>query len=209
MTGLMKSYDETQALVESARNGNRRAFDDLVGRFRVRLRSSVEGWSRFQLGPALDVEEILQETLVAAFQSLPRFEWQGEDSFLLWLCGIAKRVVLKSTREALKKRGSRLSADVPAGGVSPSKVLRRNERFDRLQESLESLSPEYREAIQLARLEGLKIQEIAKRMKRSPNAVKHLIARGLKELRKQFGDTESFHLPARNLETEGQDHADR
>ncbi|MBN1419388.1 MAG: sigma-70 region 4 domain-containing protein, partial [Planctomycetes bacterium] len=68
--------------------------------------------------------------------------------------------------------------------------------------------PEYREAIRLARIEGLKVKEIAERLGKSPGAVKHLLARGLKELRRRFGETESFHLPDRNLRMEEGDHGE-
>jgi hypothetical protein len=43
-------------------------------------------------------------------------------------------------------------------------------------------------------------------MKRSPNAVKKLLARALAELKQGFGDTESLHLPERRLNVKGLDH---
>ena len=88
-------------------------------------------------------------------------------------------------------------------------MLRRNERFDRLQESIDNLSAEYREVIVLARIEGLRIKEIAQRMNRSPDAVKKLLRRGLKKLRDGFGETESLHLPDRSLKTEEADNGKR
>ena len=61
--------------------------------------------------------------------------------------------------------------ETAASTVSPSRALRRHERLDRLQEALDSLSPDHRQVIVLARLKGLRIKEIAERMDRSPNAV--------------------------------------
>ena len=52
----------------------------------------------------------------------------------------------------------------------------------------------------LARIEGLRIAEIAERMGRSRNAVAHLLSRALAKLKDTFGDTESFHLPACSLD---------
>lgn len=199
MTETMIEKDDTRKLVNQAGKGDRQAFDALHARYGVRLRSSVESWARFQLGPPLDADDVLQETMTIALEALPRFEWQGEDSFYLWLCGIAKRVVSKHTREAVKGRGPAVKGDVPGAGPSPSRVLRRDERFDRLQEAIDALKPEYRDVIRLARIEGLKVTQIAERTKRTADSVKHLLARALKELKKQFGDTETFHLPPRNL----------
>jgi DNA-directed RNA polymerase specialized sigma24 family protein len=53
--------------------------------------------------------------------------------------------------------------------------------------------------IVLARVEELKIREIAERMERSESAVKNLLLRALRELRQNFGDTESLRLPDRSL----------
>ncbi len=87
--------------------------------------------------------------------------------------------------------------------VSPSKGMRRDERFERLKEALEDLTPEYREVILLARIERLPGKEIAKRLDRSPAAAAQLLSRALKKLRENFGDTESLNLPQRSIELEG------
>jgi len=77
--------------------------------------------------------------------------------------------------------------------------LRRAERFDRLREALQALPPDYRQAILLVRLDGLRVKEAAMRMQRTPKAVTHLLARGLRMLKQGFGDTESLGLPAERL----------
>jgi DNA-directed RNA polymerase specialized sigma24 family protein len=48
------------------------------------------------------------------------------------------------------------------------------------------LTPDQREAIRLARIEGLKIREVAERMGKKKDAVQQLIVRGLRSL-KQVG----------------------
>ena len=98
--------------------------------------------------------------------------------------------------------------DVPVADPTPSKVLQRGERFDRLEVALRKLSPDYRDALLLSRVEGLTVKEIGKRMGRSSDAVKHLIARGLRELKRHFGDTESFQLVDRELRAEVEEDAD-
>lgn len=81
---------------------------------------------RFRLGPPLETEEVLQETCIRTFRSIERFEWDGEDSLLRWLCGIAKRVVAdvgqKAAREA-RRTASHLSASgLPAADSTPSQT---------------------------------------------------------------------------------------
>ena len=88
-------------------------------------------------------------------------------------------------------------------GVSPSRAQRRDERFDRLESSLNSLSPEYRDVVRLARIEGLSIMAIAERLDRTPDSVRNLLLRAMKQLRQSFGDTESLGLPDRAIEDKG------
>jgi len=54
----------------------------------------------------------------------------------------------------------------------------------------------------MSRIDGLKIREIAARTDRSVDAVKQLILRGLRSLKRHFGDTESLHLPDRTFDSE-------
>ncbi|MBN1418599.1 MAG: hypothetical protein JXP34_07455, partial [Planctomycetes bacterium] len=121
---MMGTIDQSdlpiRQLVSRAREGDREAFGTLAARLEERLRTSVEGWVRFRLGPPLDSRDILQETFAVALEALPRFAWQGEDSFFLWLCGIAKRVVSSHARRAGK--AGRLQGEdlIPASGLSPS-----------------------------------------------------------------------------------------
>ena len=205
----MKEHDRTEHLVRTAQAGDQEAFATLFERFRDRLRPWIESRIALRLGPRLDVEEILQETFFRALEARGRFTWQGEGSFHSWLCGIARNVLFKAGRRAEKDRRLQTGDDRAARDTSPSRKAVRNERFDRLAESLKRLRPDYREVLHLARIDGLKTDEIARRMGRSQSAVKHLIARALKKLRKEFGDTESLHLPPRSLEVEGEgDHGE-
>ena len=97
----------------------------------------------------------------------------------------------KRPRRELSLEGEVLAAD----GPSPLTLLGRKERFERLEEALAKLRPDHRDVVRLARIEGLTTHEIADRMERSPGAVKVLLFRALRELKKKFGETESLHLP--------------
>jgi RNA polymerase sigma-70 factor (ECF subfamily) len=92
-----------------------------------------------------------------------------------------------------------LEGDVPGQEISQTTAMRRNERFGRLEEALNALSSDHRRVIVLARVEGLPIREVAKRMGRSREAVRQMLWRALQKLKTIFGDTESLHLPDRQL----------
>jgi RNA polymerase sigma-70 factor (ECF subfamily) len=194
---MVESDDRARLLAERAQAGDKAALGDLFQTYRERLEAGIEVELQSRGLGCVDAEEILQETFLQAVESVGRFRWKGGDSFYLWICGIARNLVSRATKKHLRARTIQLPEQVPATGAPPSKLLRRQERFDRLEEAFALLPPDYREVLRLARLEGLKVREIARRMGRSENAVRHLMARAVLELRRRFGDTESLGLPDR------------
>jgi RNA polymerase sigma-70 factor (ECF subfamily) len=208
MTTLMAEPMPAETLVRRAKAGDRAAFEALAESVRAKLDAYLRSRIRPQLRPRLDTDELVQETAARAFESLERFEGEDLDAFAAWVTGIARNVLLKAIEKLGLNRPLKLERDVAASGPSPSKALRRDERFDRLDRAIQSLSGDHREVIRLARLEGLPLERVAERMKRSPDAVKKLLWRALKELRKAFGDTESLHLAPRRLDAGGDPHGE-
>ena len=198
----MEPESSTQRLIQRAREGDRAAFDLLVEEHRSRLEALIGARIGAHVRSEVDAADVLQETLLQALRSIERFRWQDEDSFLRWLGGIAEHVILKAATRSKRHQVLRLCRDLPASGPSPSRASRREERFDRLTKALAALTPEHREVIRLARLDGLDLKEIARRMERSTPAVKQLLGRALRKLWAAFGETESFHLPDRVLDAE-------
>lgn len=195
----MVKANTTQSLVTKAQAGDRGAFDTLARRYEDRLREGI----RLRMGPQvrgnLEPDDVLQETFLRAFESIASFQWRDEAGFLGWLESIAENRIRDSLKGPRGKGFLELREDAPGKSTSTSKHTRRQERFDRLEESLAHLSPDHRQVILLARIEGLKIKEVAKRMNRSESAIKNLLLRALRELKSNFGDTESLGLPDRDL----------
>ncbi len=81
-------------LIDQARAGDAQAFGDLVAPYRRELQVHCYRI----LGSALDAEDTLQETLLAAWQGLPGFE--GRASVRVWLYQIATRRCLNALRAA-------------------------------------------------------------------------------------------------------------
>jgi RNA polymerase sigma-70 factor (ECF subfamily) len=199
----MPKQGDTEQLIDRARAGDRAAFDELVSLTRASLLDRIRREMGRKLRERLEAEDLLQEVLLRAFRSVGHFRGADGKSFRHWLEGIAHNVVRSHGRLQGWKKEIQILRDVPASHVSPSRHQRRQERLERLSRSVEALSPDHRTVIQLCRIEGLKISEVANRMNRSPSAVKNLLLRAVKELRKSFGDTESLGLPDRELHEEG------
>ncbi len=194
MYATMPDETRQRRLVEQARSGDPRAFEELCLGLRERLLATIGS----RLGPAArqgtDPEDVLQASFVKALNSMQGFEWRGDGSFRRWLESIAIHVTLDAVRHQGRRAVLRIDRDVKGDGSSPSKGIRRRERLDRLEVSMKALSPDYRTVLRLSRMDGLSIKEIAKRMDRSESAVHNLLLRATKQLRRSFGDTESLNL---------------
>ncbi len=181
---------------EKALTGDREAFDQLFGRCREKLTRFCQTRMSTQTRNYVDVEDVVQETAIKAFQSLDRVQWQGESALFSWFCGIAINVIYGHARRFLRLGPVGVTDEQPDHcGASPSRDARRGERMIRLEGSLEKLPPEQREVVTLIRLQGLSVRQAAAKMERSEKATYQLLWRAMKKLRELFGDTESFHLP--------------
>jgi RNA polymerase sigma-70 factor (TIGR02960 family) len=84
-------------LVGRARAGDEQAFSELVAPYRRELQAHCYRI----LGSAMDAEDALQETLLAAWQGLAGFE--GRSSVRVWLFQIATRRCLNALRSASRR----------------------------------------------------------------------------------------------------------
>lgn len=212
----MASLEESGSLAQQAIAGNRKAFEQLVEPHRVRLESVVASLLGNRLRQRVDVDDVLQDTLLRAYLGLKDLRWEGEAAFSRWLCAIATHVIQDLGRQHSAVKLGGLKLEVPllssglggagahepamvADGTSPSKAAIRNERFDRLSRALESLSPRHREVLLLAHIRRLPLEEVGKRLGCSKHAAGMLLVRARRELKTAFGETDSLHLPDREL----------
>ena len=189
----------TETLVERAQSGEPGAFEEFAEAVTVPLRARIERRLGKKLRVYLDPEDVLQETLARVHRSLGGFQWKGRAALLRWVDQIAANCVLHAARTYGRKREISIDWEPHAQDVTPSRGVRREERFERLKRALSDLNPDHQTVIRLARIEGLRIRDISERMGRSESAVKNLLLRALRELRGTFSDTESFGLPDRSL----------
>ena len=190
----MASHTTSYDLLERIRQGDRDAFTPLFERCKPRL----ETWVRYRMGPRLrafvEIEDVLQETLLRAYRELDQFTYRSPGSFQRWLFAIAGHVLSDTARYRgrEKRRGDPVplrSDSQPAGfepvdSRTPSRLLREREQLERLFARLDELPSQYREVILLARVEGLSTRETAERLGKTRESTALLLHRALKELRK-------------------------
>lgn len=203
MPETMSKENTTESRIARARAGDREAFDALAAEYRGRLLA----FARTRLGPdllaRLEPEDLVQDALLRAYESLERFEWRGPESLFSWIASIVEFRIRDVSRAARRQPQLPLEIDPAGDAITGSRRLRREERFERLERALECLSGDHREVIRLACIRKVSVSEIAQHLHRTPGAVRHLLLRALEKLRDSFGeDTESLHLPDRSLEEE-------
>jgi RNA polymerase sigma factor (sigma-70 family) len=157
-------------------------FDGFVRAYEARLRRLVMR----RIGDLCEAEEITQETLLRAYQH--RASFATEDELMAWSTVVAQRLVI----DRVRVRGRSVAvAEVPEtarmGRDTADIVVARHEARAAL-ESLEAI-PTRQAAILWAReVEGLHYEEIAERFGITEPAVRSLLHRGRKALRKEFKD---------------------
>jgi RNA polymerase sigma-70 factor (ECF subfamily) len=142
-------------LIARWKRGDERAATILVARH-------AQALARFasSFGARDDIDDLVQDTFVRAFQSLDGF--RGESSFRTWLFTIERRLLL-DRRRAEKRRPTRV--EVQEGDASTEydalDVLVAGEAATRVREAMQQLSPTQREVFALRVSEGLSYREIA------------------------------------------------
>ena len=138
---------------------------------------------------AEDIEEILQDTMVAAVQAAGRF--RGECSVRTWLCGIARHQVFQ--RQRTDSRMKRIpgaitcSLDAPVSQDSrtmigetlavPGDQAAQAEMREALLCILERLDDQQREALVLHYAEGFSVRDIARIWSKSERSVEGVLRR--------------------------------
>jgi RNA polymerase sigma-70 factor (ECF subfamily) len=178
------------------------AQSQLFEKFREYLRLLA----RIQLDPRLrsklDASDVVQQTLLEAYEKREQFRGSTEAEWLAWLrqalahnladalraFGQAKRNVARevSLDAAVEQSSRRVEAWLAAEQSSPSQQVLQHERAVRLAAALATLPEDNREALVRHYCEDLPLVEIAQQLGRTPAAVAGLLKRGLKQLRREL-----------------------
>jgi len=188
----MTKTDGELVLVERAKNGDVKAFEDLIKITSSRI---------YNLGLRLlhnkeDAADIMQETYIAAYENLPKFK--GDSSFSTWLYRIATNFALMKMR---KEKGRKISEErlkeisrhlydttFTDWSESPVDHLKKQELKEVLDKAIESLPPKYRSVFVLHDIEGLPIAEVAEILSISKGAVKTRSHRSRLYLREKLSE---------------------
>jgi RNA polymerase sigma-70 factor (ECF subfamily) len=195
----------TLQLADRVRNHEPTALAEFIEEHRRQLFAFVDRQLGAGLRRKLEPDDILQEVSAEAIRALPQIEFGDRDPFS-WLCQIAERKIIDSHRRffAAQKRdagrevGLSSGSDTanPGGGLinmlvasmtTASQAFSRNVKEARLQEAIQQLPSDQREALRLRYVENLPSKEIAERIGKSDAAVRVMLTRSLKKLQEILG----------------------
>jgi RNA polymerase sigma-70 factor (ECF subfamily) len=162
----MSDREVDQQLVERAQQGDKKAFELLVGKYQRKLARLL---SRF-IRDAAEVEDVTQEAFIKAYRALPTF--RGDSAFYTWLY----RIGINTAKNYLVAMGRRApttteidseeaegfeSGDQLRDLNTPENEMATRQIADTVNQTLGELPEELRTAITLREIEGMSYEDIA------------------------------------------------
>jgi RNA polymerase sigma-70 factor (ECF subfamily) len=190
---------EFRGLVDAAHQRSD-ALAPLLESYRNYLMLLAGAGVRESLQGKADASDVVQETLLKAYEHFGQFQGQTEAELLAWLRQIlarnladlvrryrgaeARNVARERSLEGTLDASSAALGRLMAGeGSTPSQAAQRRELAVVLADALAALTVDYREVLLLRSIEERDWDDVAQRMGRSPGAVRMLWARALQQLR--------------------------
>jgi RNA polymerase sigma-70 factor (ECF subfamily) len=163
MTKAEREGATATLLVDGAKRGDARAFDELVRRYRPRIFALALHLS----GSESEADDITQDTFIRAFQRLDAFE--GRSEFFTWVYRLTVNRSLDARRTRARRSESSIEVDDPRleravhvdSGGDPRRAAELRQTYARLLLALDRLPPEMCTTIVLVTLQGLSNGEAA------------------------------------------------
>ena len=138
--------------------------------------------------PGDEIEEILQDTFLSAFDSLPLY--RGESSVLTWLISIARHEVADFYRKryvrAAVEKTAPLFENMVSEIMSPEFVMKKKIVEKRFFTTYRALSGQYQDVLSYRYELSMSVKEIAEKMELSFKATESLLFRARLAFREEY-----------------------
>jgi len=177
----MTATDE--ALMTAFCQGEARAFDQLLERYRTPLFSTL---CRL-VGDRALAEDLFQETFLRVIQHAGRYD--PAQKFSGWVYRIARNLSVDALRQRGVRREQALEDEHPDPGPNPEETSAQSESARIISRILEQLPLEQREVFVLREVAGLSFKEIAELTRNPLNTVLGRMHLAVKKLRSSLAET--------------------
>ncbi len=182
--GWTYATESAAALVDRAKDGDARAFEELVRRYRKR----IVALTLHLTGSACEAEDVTQEVFLKAYRALHTFE--GRSHFFTWLYRMAVNKALNARRSRQRRREDELDDNrvdrairIDAAG-DPARALELRQLYSRLLVALDKLPEQVKTTVVLVSLQGLTHDQAALIQECSAGTIAWRIHEARKSLRK-------------------------
>src|SRR3954467_8332054 len=187
-TNVTGDTSEELALVQSAREGDIAAFEQLIKKYDRNVFRIAQHITQNRE----DAEDVVQDAFLKAYQNLKQF--QGNSKFYTWLVRIAVNEALMKLRKRKSSKTVSMDEDVETedGSVprevadwspNPEQQYKQSELNEILTKTIQGLPAGFRTVFVLRDVEGLSTEETAETLGLSIPAVKSRLLRARLQLR--------------------------
>jgi RNA polymerase sigma factor (sigma-70 family) len=178
----------TGELLQRAKKGDERALDALMGRYRPRLERWASGRLPGYARSLLDTSDLVQETLMKAFEGLDGIEVRGPGIFQAYVRQAILNRIRDQVRWARRRPGTEMTEDVQDQAPSPLEEAIGSEVLERFESGMARLSEDDRRLVHLRVELDLSYDEIAAITERtSSDAARMATQRALHRLAEMMG----------------------
>lgn len=187
MMPTFSPFPEDLALARQITQGDTAALGSLYERYADALFAFI--YHRLE-APRPEVEEIWQETWLAAIRSLPTY--RGQSQLSTWLCSLAQHKIADYCRKRGRQAQVFASDSTEMGEAAlesaplPEEILARREVRSRVVQTLMALPEEYRLALSARYAEERSVEEVARLLGKPYKAAESLLGRAKKAFRSAF-----------------------
>ena len=177
-------FDHNALIVAIARSADREAFAKLFDHFAPRVKGLL-----MKAGTSAELaEEVAQETLLAVWRKAAMFD-PAKASAGTWIATIARNLRIDIARRETRSRLSQVYEILDEDGPEqPDAAVSGAERDVRIRAAMTELSPDQYRVVELAFLEGLSHQDVARRLAIPLGTVKSRLRLAMSHLRGKLED---------------------
>ncbi len=181
----MEKYDPESALIERIKEGDERAFEALVDRYKVMGFSLAY---RF-LGNPEDARDVSQEAFAQVYLHIKDF--RGESTFKTWLFSIVinlcRRHIYGRQKKAMQSLDLYVEKELePMAREDVEDTVRQKELKMAIEEAVRGLPAKQREVFIMKHMEGMKLSEISKVLNCAEGTVKIHLFRAVRALQEKL-----------------------